>query len=96
MRKAARHGRPRANIYEFAPHTIDRGQIRDSLPRAIADQDLMLEQQRLCGDREDQQIAHDSNVITSAELRKTAEKGRLALRFANSPPTGLGLPKLEH
>lgn len=88
--------------------SIERGQIRGALSGAIADQKLMLEQQRFRGDgadatraeefregdkqvdRQEEQIAHESNVITAANLRKTktTPQGPLGLVFRNSPPTG--------
>ena len=39
-------------------------------------------------DRQEEQIAHESNVITPANLRKTTPQGPLGLEFRNSPPTG--------
>ena len=38
-------------------------------------------------DRQEQQIAHESNVITPAKPRKTARQGPFGLEFMNSPPT---------
>lgn len=85
---------------------IDRGEIRGALLGAIADQELMLEQQRLRSDtadaaraeefregdeqvdRQEEQIAPESHIITFANLRKTARSRRRALEFTNSPGTG--------
>jgi hypothetical protein len=39
-------------------------------------------------ERQEEQIAHESNVITRANLRKTAPQGSFGLEFRNSPPTG--------
>src|ERR1700687_1573878 len=38
-------------------------------------------------DRQEEQIAHESHVITFANLRKTARSRRRALEFTNSPGT---------
>jgi hypothetical protein len=38
-------------------------------------------------DRQEEQIAHESNVITPANLCKTAPQGPFGLEFRNSPPT---------
>ena len=90
---------------------IERGEFRDALSGAIADQELMLEQQRLRSDpadatraeelregdeqvnRQDEQITHEPNVITLANLRKSTSQGLFRLEFVNSPPTGLVLIK---
>ena len=37
--------------------------------------------------RQEDQIAHKSNVIIPANLRKTARQGPFGLEFTNSPPT---------
>jgi hypothetical protein len=39
-------------------------------------------------DRQEEQIAHESNVITPANLRKATRQGPFGLEFKNSPPTG--------
>jgi hypothetical protein len=85
---------------------IERSEIRGTLSGAIADQELMLEQQRLRSDtagaaraeefregdqqvdRQEKQIAHESNVITSANLRKTVRERLIGLELTNSHPTG--------
>jgi hypothetical protein len=85
---------------------IDRCEIRGALSGAIADEQLMLEQQRLRSDTphaaraeefgegdeqvdgQEEQIAHESHVITFANLRKTARSRRRALELTNSPGSG--------
>lgn len=70
--------------------TIERSEIRGAPSGAIADEELMLEQQRLRSDtadaaraeefregdqqvdRQEERIAHGSNVITLASFRQTA------------------------
>jgi len=37
-------------------------------------------------DRQEEQIAHGSNVTTPANPRKTARQGPFELKFTNSPP----------
>ncbi len=39
-------------------------------------------------DRQEKQMAHESNRITPSNRRKTARKGPFGLNFANSHPTG--------
>ena len=93
-------------------NAINRAQIRGALAGAIANQQLMLEWQRFCGNssgatraeefrknyeqmnREEQQIAHKSNGITLAKLRKTGREGRFRLHLMNSHPTGYCIKKL--
>ena len=38
-------------------------------------------------DRPEEPIAHESNVTTPANPRKTARQGPFELKFTNSPPT---------
>jgi hypothetical protein len=47
-------------------------------------------------DRQDGQIAHQSNVITPPNLRKTARKAPFGLEFTNSPPTRESLNVPSH
>ncbi len=76
---------------------IERAEIRGAMSGAIADQELMLEQQRLRSDtadaaraeefregneqvdRQEEQIAHASNIITPVIARKTARQGLFGL-----------------
>jgi hypothetical protein len=38
-------------------------------------------------DRQEEQLAHDSNVFTPANLCKTTRRETFGLKFSNSPPT---------
>jgi hypothetical protein len=41
-------------------------------------------------DRQEEQIAHELEIIMPANLHKTAAQRRFTPKFANSPPTGHG------
>ena len=41
-------------------------------------------------ERQEEQIAHESNIITAANPCKTARHGPFGLEFTNSHPTGCG------
>ena len=56
-------------------NAIERGQIRGALPAAIADQELMLEQQRFCGDGAD---ANRTEECREGEERVNGEEEQFA------------------
>jgi hypothetical protein len=81
---------------------IERGQIRCALPRSIADQKLMFEQKRLCGDATgaeqlcagDQQVDGEDEVPSLPVHSRLHGAGELG-HTTNSPPTGQSLRRLR-
>jgi len=81
---------------------IDHRKIRGASAGAIADQQLMFKQERRVAhhpgraipqgdeqmDRQDEQIAHDWQIITPANLHEAALCSDSCQTLTNSPPTG--------